>query len=133
MMALRTRVTEVSGPIWHVVVGDHFVPEIGAERQNDIIAKAGNLKILVFQHKQETQATIDPKKVVSILPYLAILLGGIGYLLKKVVCDGTEGEGWKVLPCSTIFRGGPGFSETPWYQRVFMVEVTQKIMTGRSR
>lgn len=83
---LRKRLTQEFGTIWHVVTGSEFVVDPAIERRNFVLAVAGKLRIVCFQHEQIEGTKMDYSKILKTLPYILFIIFGIYYVTKNSVC-----------------------------------------------
>eukprot|EP00389_Voromonas_pontica_P001955 GDKH01002918.1.p1 GENE.GDKH01002918.1~~GDKH01002918.1.p1 ORF type:complete len:344 (-),score=41.03 GDKH01002918.1:85-1116(-) len=85
--SLRVQLTVRLGPIWHVVVGDHFVAEVGSARDCDLVLLSGDRKrrVMVFKHRHKEPRT-PLEHLREILPIAALCLICLVILARKRLC-----------------------------------------------
>jgi hypothetical protein len=84
--AVRKRLTEELGTIWHVAAGTEFVCEPAAACRNLVHVSTGKSHIVCFQHEQVDPQMVDWHKIMTALPYLLLVIFLFGFMTLHNVC-----------------------------------------------
>eukprot|EP00931_Biecheleriopsis_adriatica_P118898 TRINITY_DN94202_c0_g1_i1.p1 TRINITY_DN94202_c0_g1~~TRINITY_DN94202_c0_g1_i1.p1 ORF type:complete len:320 (-),score=68.01 TRINITY_DN94202_c0_g1_i1:13-951(-) len=98
--AIRRRLQENFGPIWHVLAGKEFAVEAAEDSRNMFLVSIDDLRVVGFQHEQFAGRfldNIDFQKLISGLPYLLVVLLCFSYMALSSLCkEGAEAPKWSI-------------------------------------
>jgi len=108
--AVRKQLTSELGTIWHVSVGNEFVVEPAHNVRNLVHAAWGKVHVVCFQHEQKLKNTLDFKKIMKALPYIALVIYCFAYMTNNSLCGETPPDNYFALAIRRKFCG----EDTEW-------------------
>jgi len=117
--ALRVRLTEGFGPVWHVVTGNEFAFEPAQGNRNFVSCSSGKAKVVCCQHEQEPQMTVNWRRFWATTPWIILFILLMGTFK---LCRGPPPESW---PRSQVYER---FCESPWEDNVKWICITAVIV-----
>ena len=85
---IRTRLTAILHPIWHVILGSDFRISSSAELTHEIIIKKGKLKIHCFKHTEMSPDAGTLAAAASSWQSVIFALACIAYMIHSRLCTG---------------------------------------------